>query len=91
MSQPNEIALSLTSENVGAYCQELMRQSPNAGHALAALTGMQTFMAFMVPSGSHATSAYRAIMGVIAQHAASARKQLLEESTDALVRALRAR
>jgi len=74
-----------------ALCKELDRQSSNVGHTLAALTGLQTCLVTMVPSGDHALPVYREMMALIEQHAAAARARLLEESAVGLVSALRDR
>ncbi|TCV83252.1 hypothetical protein [Sulfurirhabdus autotrophica] len=91
MPLPNEIQVRLTPEKIAAHCQELDKQSASAGHTLAALTGLQTCLATMVPSGDHGLPVYREIMAVIEQHATATRARLLEESAIALVRALRER
>lgn len=91
MSLPNEILVRLTPEKIEAHCRALETQSPTAGHALAALTGLQTCLVSMVPSGDHALPAYRGMMALIEQFAAAARARLLEESAVALAEALRNR
>jgi len=91
MPLPNEIQVRLTLEKIDAHCKALDTQCSSAGHTLAALTGLQTCMVTMVPSGDHALPAYREMMALIEQHAAAARTRLLEESAVALAMALRDR
>lgn len=91
MSLPNEILVRLTLEKIAAHCQELDKQSASPGHTLAALTGLQTCLVNMVPSGDHGLPVYREMMAVIEHYATAARTRLLEESAVVLIRALRER
>ena len=91
MPIPSEIHVRLTPEKIEALCKELDRQSSSAGHALAALTGLQTCLVTMVPSGDHALPAYKEMMALIEQYAAAARARLLEENAVGLIVALRDR
>lgn len=88
MLKADELNLCLTAEAMEAHCRGLVRQIPNAGRALAMLTGLQGLLASMVPSGNHALPSYRAIMKVIENHALAARERLLDENVTILTQAM---
>lgn len=84
-----ELVLTLTAETVDAYCNDLIRQAPNGGHALTGLVALQSFVAAASPPDSRFAPAYKAIQAVIEARAAGVRERLLEESAAGLARALR--
>jgi hypothetical protein len=85
----DKLVLSLTAGTVDAYCDDLVRQSPNGGHALAGLVALQSFVAAISHPDSRFTTAYKAIQTVIEARAARVREALLEEGAADLARALR--
>jgi hypothetical protein len=88
MSESSEIVLSLSVAGMEQYCQDVLRQARNTGHALTQLAALQSLIASHTQPGATQSPAYQAIMALVELHAAEARRRLLQESTAALVPAL---
>ena len=84
-----EIPLPVTVEGVRAFCDNLRRQSRNAGQTLAVVTGLQSFIATLAGAGLTVSPVYKAIMALLDEQASSVRLQVLEDNTAILVAAVR--
>lgn len=88
MTEPNAIVLSLTLENIEVQCQDVIKQTRTASHALAALITLQTFIATTVQQADRYSPAYEAAKTIIENHAISIRSKILAESADDLAKAI---
>lgn len=89
MTEPNTIVLSLTLENIEIQCQDAIRQTRTASHALAALITLQTFIAATVQQTDRYSPAYEAAKAVIENHMIAIRSTILAENANDLAMAIR--
>lgn len=80
--------LTLNADSVAEQCARLLEGSRQPGHALAALTALQSCVAAHTASGDHAGPAYRAVQDVIGQYAEEARQRVLAEQAAVLQQAI---
>ena len=86
-----EITLLLDPDNVEAQCLEIIKQARNAGHALAALIALQSFVAATIHPTHRLTPAYEAIKAVVEKHTGEIRMRVLADNAEALAEAIRQR
>ncbi len=91
MADHDEIALLLTPDTAEIQCQETIKQARNAGHALAALIALQSFISATAHPSDRFTPAYEAVKAVVEKHATEIRIRILAEHAEALAEAIRQR
>ncbi|MDD5241917.1 MAG: hypothetical protein PHG47_09405 [Sulfuricella sp.] len=87
--QTGEITLLLDPDNVEAQCLETIKQARNAGHALAALIALQSFIAATTHPSHRFTPAYETVKAVVEKHTAGIRMRVLADNAEALAEAMR--
>lgn len=84
-----EITLLLDPDNIETQCQETIKQARNAGHALAALIALQSFIAATIHPAHRSTPAYEAVKAVVEKHMVEIRMRVLADNAGALAQAMR--
>lgn len=84
-----EITLLLDQDSIEAQCLEIIKQARNAGHALAALIALQSFITATIHPIHRFTPAYEAIKAVVEKHAAEIRMRVVADNAKALAEAVR--
>lgn len=85
------IKLSFTEKELVDFCRLQIDRSANPGHALAALTSLQAFIALNTTPDVQASDAYKQLRETLAQFLTTARNDLLEENSRRLLNALQLR
>ncbi len=87
MAKDTEISLTITSDSLKQFCQEIAVGSANTNRKHAAFMALEAFISRFAGADGH-TTAYHAIQEVVEEYSATTRAQLLVENASILQSAL---